>query len=58
MENVRDECKNSDVYLIGETKEHFCGRKLPSKKEVLQVFFHHHILCSSKLKMKVQNVLF
>lgn len=42
MAKMRIKNGDTEEYLIGETKEHFSGRKLQIKIENLQVFFFHH----------------
>lgn len=41
---------SSDIYLIGVTEDRILGSKLPTKKQVLQVFFHY--LRVDKLSVK------
>ena len=35
--------KDPPVWLVGDRAPELCGRKLPSKREVLQVFFYFHL---------------
>ena len=56
MAKMRKKCKDTEEYLIGETKEQFCGRK--SKKEVLQIFFHHsNVLKQTKDERAQHNIV-
>ena len=32
----------TDIWLVGPCKQELTGSKLPSQKEVLAVFMHHH----------------
>ncbi|XP_033218394.1 uncharacterized protein LOC117173856 [Belonocnema kinseyi] len=42
--------QDTEINFVGDTSEHFCSRKLPSRKEVLRVFFHHKKLLKQTIR--------
>lgn len=42
------------IYLIGTYRENFDGRKLPTKRHVLQVFFYHHTVLHNTIAMSAK----
>lgn len=48
--------KNS-IYLIGEMKENFAGKKLPTGKEVMSVFFYEHTVLKKVIKESSKNTI-
>lgn len=48
---------NDLICIIGDLTEHFVGRKLPSKLEVISVFYHSQKVLKQKYKVSLQTTI-
>lgn len=45
------------IYLIGSPNPYVFGRKLPTVKEVMAVFFHHHLVLKETINTSTVNTI-
>lgn len=45
------------IYLIGSPNPNVFGRKLPTVKEVMAVFFHHHLVLKETINTSTVNTI-
>lgn len=45
------------IFLIGDVSENVCGRKLPTVRELMSVFFYEHNFCGFAIKKSARNTI-